>query len=109
MGPVSIAPHVSVSPKASPTRTEVRSVFHQHRIGSDSTCPARGGSRGAAALGAGLAGAATDLAGAAAAGAAGVCAIAAGAAASHAPATTATTPWKVASLIMSSSGADARP
>jgi len=40
-----MTPHVRVNPKASPTRTDVRSVFHQHRIGSDSTCPARGGSR----------------------------------------------------------------
>ena len=31
--------HVSTSPNFSPTRTDVRSAFHQQRIGSDSTSP----------------------------------------------------------------------
>src|SRR5437870_3152211 len=56
-GPVSMTPHVKVRPNDSPTRTDVRSVFHQQRIGSDSTWPARGAGRGAAGLATGLAGA----------------------------------------------------
>jgi hypothetical protein len=38
--------HVSTSPNFSPTRTDVRSAFHQQRIGSDSTSPGLG-ARGA--------------------------------------------------------------
>jgi hypothetical protein len=38
--------HVSTSPNFSPTRTDVRSAFHQQRIGSDSTSPGFG-ARGA--------------------------------------------------------------
>src|SRR5512138_2204366 len=118
MGPVSITPQVSVSPKASPTRTDVRSVFHQQRIGSDSACPARGGSFGAAGgLGAGLAVAATAAGfGGAAGAAAGACADAAGADASQALAARAPRPKVqgprppfLCRLIMSSSEAAARP
>src|SRR5262245_2706161 len=87
IGPVSITLQVSTNPNFSPTRTDVRSAFHQQRIGSDSTSPgfgARGAIVGADAAGrAGggvpcgtTTGAGRDGAGCAAAGggAAGVCA-----------------------------------
>src|SRR5262245_18188183 len=100
-----MTPHVSVSPKLSPTRTEVRSVLHQHRIGSDSTGPGRGGSLGGAGRAAGRT--APDAAGAGDAGA-GLCASTA------VPVTRAAAVIVIPSvsspgLVISSSGAAARP
>ena len=46
VGPVSIDAQVRTTAKRSPTLTAVRSVFHQQRIGSSATWPARGASRG---------------------------------------------------------------
>src|SRR5688572_16268799 len=39
IGPVSMTLQVRTRPNFSPTRTDVRSAFHQQRIGSDSTSP----------------------------------------------------------------------
>ena len=56
VGPVSMTRRSATTAKRSPTRTAVRSVFHQHRMGSSATCPARGAGRGLG--GSGAAGAA---------------------------------------------------
>src|SRR5262245_19869399 len=47
IGPVLMTAHVSTRPNRSPTRTAVRSAFHQQRIGSEATSPALGASGGA--------------------------------------------------------------
>src|SRR4030095_2483064 len=63
IGPVSIPLHVRTRLTRSPTRTAVRSAFHQQRIGSEETSPGLG-ARGGGVTGAGVAVAgARDVAG----------------------------------------------